>query len=67
MTVLSSFEMVLFGQGLTKMKCISIGLYCVCRPTPWPTSLILAALTASFIGFWQVAEGICFGLLWPDL
>ena len=39
----------------------------VCSPTLLPASLILALLTVPFIGFWQVAEGICFGLFLPDL
>lgn len=32
-----------------------------------PAFLILALLTISFIGFWRVAEGICFALFLSDL
>lgn len=34
---------------------------------PPACSLILALLPVPFIGFWQVAEGICFGLFLPNL
>lgn len=43
--------------------CECIGVW---RPTLFlPASLILAPLTGPFIGFWQIAEGICFGLFLP--
>lgn len=39
----------------------------VCSPILLPASLSLVLLTVPFIGFWPVAEGICFGLFLTDL
>lgn len=44
-----------------------MGIYGAFQPQPAARLSALASPQVPFIGFWQVAEGICFTLCWSDL
>lgn len=44
-----------------------MGIYGGFQPQIAARLSALAFLQVPFIGFWQVAEGICFTLCWSDL